>query len=172
MKTDEIAPMEAADTLRITTPSPREIVMTREFDAPRRLVFDAFTRPELLRLWLGRDGDEMTACEVDLREGGSYRYVFLLRVEEDGGERATFRETGTFREVVAPERVVSAERFDDYPDETVVATTFAERDERTTITSTQTYASGEVRDAVLAAGVESGVRESYAKLDALLRSLR
>lgn len=167
--------MNTPGALHVTTPSDREIVMTSTLDAPRRLVFDAFTKPELIRRWIGRPGDQMTVCEVDLRVGGVYRYEWRLRPEADneGGESAggeTFRETGTFHEVVPPERVVSSERFDDYPGETVLTTTFVERDSRTTVTAACVYASREVRDAILAGGVEAGAGESYARLAELLRS--
>lgn len=158
--------MSTSGSLRVTTPSATEIAMTRTFEAPRVLVFDAFTRPELLRRWIGRPGDVMTVCEVDLRAGGEYRYVFTLRTRE------TFRETGTFREVAPPERIVSTESFDDYPGETVVTTTFAEHDGRTTMTTRSAFASQAVRDAVIASGVESGAGESYDRLAELLRSLR
>jgi uncharacterized protein YndB with AHSA1/START domain len=168
--------MSTPEILQVTTPSATEIAMTRTFAAPRQLVFDAFTRPELLRRWLGRPGDEMTVCEVELRVGGTYRYEFELRADEPdaGGEKApgrTFRENGKFREVDPPQRLVSTERFDDYPGETVVSTTFAEQEGRTTITATSAYESQKVRDAVLASGVESGAGESYDRLAELLRSL-
>jgi len=115
--------MNGIETRQVTTPSATEIVMTRTFAAPRQLVFDAFTKPELIRRWLGRRGDEMIVCDVDLRVGGAYRYVWRLRANEHGrrGERGvvgTFRELGTFREVDPPERVVCTESFDDYPGET------------------------------------------------------
>ncbi len=155
--------------LQVTTPSATEIVMTRTFDAPRQLVFDAFTRPELIRRWIGRPGDEMTVCDVDLRVGGAYRYEFHLRVDEHG-RRDTFREIGTFLEIDPPERIVATESFDNYPGETMISTTFVEQDGRTTITATCVYESQEVRDAILASGVESGAGESYDRLAELLRS--
>jgi uncharacterized protein YndB with AHSA1/START domain len=161
--------MKGDDLLRVTTPSPREIVMTCTFDAPRTLVFGAFTRPDLLRRWLGRPGDEMTSCDVDLRAGGGYRYEFRLRPDASGAA-ATFREVGSFREVDPPRRIVATEAFDDFG-ETTVATTFHEEGGRTTISVTCTYATPEARDSVLASGVEDGARESYARLADLLRSL-
>jgi uncharacterized protein YndB with AHSA1/START domain len=165
-----MTPLDAVmNTLQVTTPSATEIVMTRTFDAPRQLVFDAFTRPELLRRWLGRQGDEMTVCDVDLRVGGAYRYVFHLRPDEQG-RRDTFRETGTFREIDPPQRVVCTESFDDYPGETVVSTIFVEQEGRTTTTATCMYESREVRDAIIASGVESGAGESYDRLAELLSS--
>jgi uncharacterized protein YndB with AHSA1/START domain len=137
--------------------------MTRTFDAPRRLVFDAYTRSELIRRWIGRPGDEMTVCDVDLRVGGAYRYVWQLRAEEQGrrGEMAmggTFREVGTFREIDPPERIVCTESFGDYPGEAVISTIFVEQEGRTTMITTCAYVSQEVRDAVIASGVESGRR--------------
>jgi uncharacterized protein YndB with AHSA1/START domain len=139
--------------------------MMREFAAPRQRLFDAFTRPELLRRWIGREGDKMTACEVDLRVGGTYRYEWRLR------DDTTFGETGTFRELVPPERIVAVETFGEYAGETLVSTTFAELVRGTTVTTTCVFVSQEIRDAVLASGVASGAGESYARLDVLLRML-
>ena len=158
--------MDASRTLHLTTPSATEIVMTRTFDAPRRLVFDAFTRPELLRRWIGRAGDEMTVCEVDLRVGGAYHYEWILK------EGDIFREMGTFRELDPPDRIVSSEAFDKYSGETVISTTFGEEDGRTTVNARCRYPSQEVRDEVIAGGVEKGAGESYDRLAELLRSLR
>jgi len=124
--------MKVAAKLEITTPSDREIAMTRTFDAPRRLVFDAFTKPELIRRWLGvRAGWTMPVCEVDLRVGGKYRYVWRGPKGNDMGMG------GVFREIVAPERVVATEKFDDswYPGEAVDTTAFVEQGGRTTVTS-------------------------------------
>jgi len=167
--------MNTTKTLQVTTPSPREIVMTRTFHARRQLGFDAFTKPELIRGWLGRRGDEMTVCDVDLRAGGAYRYVWHLRADEHGrrgetGMGATFREIGTFREIDPPERVICTESFDDYPGEAVISRTFVEQDGRTTVTATCLYESQKVCDAVIASGVERGARESYHRLAKLLRS--
>src|SRR5256885_8808689 len=94
-------------SLKITAQSDREIVMTRVFDAPRELVFDAYTKPELLKRWLGVfRGHTMPVCEVDLRVGGSYRWVWRLADGSDMGVR------GVYREVVRPERLVNTEKFD------------------------------------------------------------
>lgn len=149
--------------------------MMREFAAPRQRLFDAFTRPELLRRWIGREGDDMTVCEVDLRVGGTYRYEWRLRGEGPGssgkpGADTAFGETGTFGEIVAPERIVAAETFGDYAGETQVTTTFTELAGGTIVTTTCVFASREVRDAVLTSGVAAGAGESYARLDALLRA--
>src|SRR5262245_47174521 len=100
--------MHKAGTLKLTTPSDREIVMTREFQAPRHLVFDALTKPELLKQWFGVFGGwSLAVCEVDLRVGGSYRYQWR------GPEGVVMGMRGTFREVVPPERLVATEKFDE-----------------------------------------------------------
>ena len=158
--------MTSPAKLEITTPSELEIAMTRVFDAPRALVFDAFTMPELVQRWLlGPDGWTMPVCEIDLRVGGRYRYVW--RRERDGSEMTM---TGVYREVAPPERVVSTERFDDpwYEGEAVVTLFLAERDRTTTVTQTMLFESRETRDAVLASGMESGVEHSYERLDEVL----
>jgi uncharacterized protein YndB with AHSA1/START domain len=152
--------------LEITTPSDLEIAMTRAFDAPRSLVFDAFTMPELVQRWLlGPDGWTMPVCEIDLRVGGSYRYVW--RRERDGSEMTM---SGVYREVAPPERVVSTERFDDpwYEGESIVTLELVERDRKTTVTQSMLFASRETRDAVLESGMESGVERSYERLDEVL----
>src|ERR1700678_2882524 len=116
--------------LAIATPSDREIVMTRVVRAPRALVFDAFTKPELIKRWLlGPDGWSMPVCVVDLRVGGTIKYRW--RSDEDGRE---FGLEGAFREIVRPERLVHDELFDDVPEEgrAMVETTFVERDGVTT----------------------------------------
>jgi uncharacterized protein YndB with AHSA1/START domain len=115
--------MATISKLRIDTPGDREIVMTRVFDAPRQMLFDAFTKPELVPQWLtGRPDHEMPVCEIDLRPGGAYKYVWR---GPDGGEMTSF---GVFREVVAPERVVATERFEPswYQGENLNTTTFLE----------------------------------------------
>ncbi|HEU4365798.1 MAG TPA: SRPBCC family protein [Candidatus Krumholzibacteria bacterium] len=152
-------------TLKIATPTEREIVMTRIFDAPRRLVFDAHTRPELIKRWLfGPDGWSMTVCEVDLRVGGTYRYVWR---HTNGNEMGM---GGVFREVVAPERIVATEKFDEawYPGEAIDTTVFVEKDGKTTITLTVLYESKEARDMALASGMEQGMALGYDRLAAML----
>lgn len=154
--------------LQITTPSEREIAMTRVFDAPRSLVFDAWTKPELLRRWLGvRAGWTFAVCEVDLKVGGKYRWVWR---GPDGTEMGM---GGVFREIVRPERIVATERFDEpwYEGGDAVDTTvFVEKGGKTTVTTTVRYASKEVRDAVLKSPMAGGVAESYDKLDEVLAS--
>ena len=151
--------------LQVSIPSDREIAMTRVFDAPRNLVFDAWTKPELLKRWLGvRGGWTFAVCEVDLRVGGAYRFVWR------GPTGTQMGMGGIYREVVRPERLVATEQFDDpwYEGEALDTTTFVERAGKTTATTTVLYASREVRDAVLKSPMERGVAESYDKLAELL----
>ena len=157
--------MKNAATLQITTPSDRELAMIRSFDAPRGLVWDAWTKPELLKQWLGvRGGWTFAVCEVDLKVGGKYRYVWR------GPSGAEMGMGGVFREVAKPERLVATEKFDEswYEGDAMDTTTFVERGGKTTVTTTVRYVSKAVRDAVLKSPMESGVAESYNKLDEVL----
>ena len=153
-------------TLIVTTPSDREVVATRVFDAPRELVWKAYTEPEHLQQWmLGPAGWTMPVCEMDLRPGGAYRFVWR---KEDGTEMTI---TGTVREVEAPERMVSTEEWGgDWP-EALNTIDFAEDDGRTTLTTTIVYPSKEARDAALGTGMTDGMSASYDNLEALLRRL-
>jgi uncharacterized protein YndB with AHSA1/START domain len=147
----------------------REIAMTRVFDAPRHLVFDAWTKPELLKRWLlGPPGWSMVVCEIDLRVGGSYRYVWR---HERGGKDMGMG--GEYREAVPPERLVATERFDDpwYRGEAVGTMTFVEEGGRTTLTQTLLYETREARDGVLESGMERGVEASYDRLAEYLASV-
>ena len=154
--------------LEVTTPSDREIVMTRILNAPRNLVFDAFTKPELIRRWLlGPDGWSMPTCEVDFREGGSFRYVW--RNDDDGQQ---FGLHGVFREIRPVQRIVHAENFDEpwYPGDAIVTTDFTENDGATTVTMTILYETRDVRDMAIQSGMEKGVARSYERLADLLAS--
>jgi uncharacterized protein YndB with AHSA1/START domain len=156
--------------LKLTTRGEREIVMTREFNAPRRLLFDAFTKPELVRQWLlGPPGWSMPVCEIDLKVGGKYRYVW--RQDSDGTEMGM---GGVYREIVAPERLVSTEKFDEawYPGEAVGTIVLSENGGKTTVTQTILYESREARDAVLKSGMEQGLAASYERLAEMLASAR
>jgi len=160
--------MTKSGDLKLTTRGDREIVMTREFNAPRQLVFDAFTKPELIRRWLlGPDGWSMPICEVDLRVGGKYRYVWR---KDDGGQEMGMG--GVFREIDKPKRIVNTENFDEawYPGEAIDTTEFTEKGGKTTVTQTVLYISREARDGVLKSGMESGVRRSYDRLEEMLAS--
>jgi uncharacterized protein YndB with AHSA1/START domain len=159
--------MTNTGTLQVTTPSEREIAMTRAFDAPRSLVFDAWTKPELLERWLGvRNGWSMAICEVDLTVGGAYRFVWR------GPDGAEMGMGGVYREIVPPERLVATESFDDpwYAGEALDTTVLVEHDGMTTVTTTVLYASQEIRDAVIKSDMERGVAESYDVLADLLAS--
>lgn len=156
--------MKNTGALKVTTPSDREIVLTRVFDAPRRMVFDAFSKPELLKRWFGPRGWSLVVCEVDLRVGGGFRFVLRSPDGKEMGMR------GVYREIVPPERSVHMESFDDYPGESQVTTVFVEQGGKTTMTATIQYASQEVRDAVIASGMEHGAAESYDRLAELLVS--
>ncbi len=147
--------------LEIATPNDRDVVMTRAFDAPRALVFDYFTKPEYIRRWmLGPDGWSMPVCDVDLRPGGSLRYVWR-RTSGDG----EFGCSGIYREVVALERIVHVERFDGDPDDALVTTTFTESGASTVVTMTVRYASREKRDAMLEMGMAEGLGDSFDRLE-------
>ncbi len=155
------------NTLQVATSGDREIVMTRVFDAPRRLVFDALTQPELLKRWLlGPPGWSMAVCEVDLRVGGAYRYVWR---HVDGREMGM---GGVLREVVPPARLVATEKFDNpwYTGEALATQVLVEAGGRTTLTLTMSYESREVRDGVLKTPMEEGVGASYDRLEELLSS--
>jgi uncharacterized protein YndB with AHSA1/START domain len=158
--------MATPGNLKLTTRGDREIVIIRAFDAPRKLVFDAFTKPELVKQWLlGPDGWSMPVCEIDLKVGGKYRYAW--RRDKDGTEMGM---GGVYREIVAPERIVATEKFDQswYPGEAVGTSVLTEQGGKTTLTQTILYESREARDAVLKSGMEKGVVASYDRLAKLL----
>jgi uncharacterized protein YndB with AHSA1/START domain len=157
--------MNTAATLKITTPSDREIAMTRVFDAPRDLVFKAYTTPELVKRWLGVHGGwSLDVCEIDLRVGGSYRYLWR------GPNGAEMGMRGVYREIVVPERIVATEVFDQswYSGDAVDTMELVEQGGRTTLTLTVRYNSRETRDAVLKSPMESGVAAGFDKLAGLL----
>jgi uncharacterized protein YndB with AHSA1/START domain len=156
----------ARHQLELATPNDREIVMTRVFDAPVSLVFDAFTKPELIRRWLlGPEGWLMPVCEVDLRAGGTFHYLW-----RNESEQKEFGLHGSYREIVPGERIVHVENFDEpwYPDDSTVTTTFVERDGATTLTLTMRFVSREARDTALESGMERGVAASYDRLEQIL----
>jgi uncharacterized protein YndB with AHSA1/START domain len=149
------------------TPSDREVVITRVVDAPRHLVFDAWTDPRHVSQWLlGPEGWTMPVCEIDLRPGGSWRYVWR---KSDGTEMAM---SGAILEVVRPERMVTTERWGPEWPETTNTVVFTESGGRTTITHTILYPSREARDAALETGMKDGIEQSFARLDRLLRTMR
>jgi uncharacterized protein YndB with AHSA1/START domain len=154
--------------LRIETPSDREIRITRRFDAPARLVWDAYTRPELIKRWLGAmPGWTWAECEMDVRVGGRYRWAWR------GPEGAELALGGTYTEVVKPKRLVCTERYDQawYPGEALNSVDFNETEGRTTLVTTLRYESQAVRDIVLQSPATSGMEMGYGVLDELLASL-
>ena len=158
--------MKNSDSFHIAAHGDREIRVTRAFDAPRNLLFDAYTKPELIKQWLlGPDGWSMPVCEVDLRVGGKYRYVW--KHDASGKEMGM---GGVYREVVAPERFVVTEVFDEawYPGEAVDTISFTESNGKTTIMQTIVYISRETRDAVLKSPMKSGMTMSYNRLEEFL----
>ena len=160
--------MTHAGKLQVTTPSDREIALTRVFDAPRHLVFDAYTKPELVKRWLGVHGGwSWAVCEIDLRVGGAYRYVWR------GPDGAEMGMGGVFVEIVRPERIVTTEKFDQswYPGEAVDTVTLVEQGGRTTLTLTVRYESRAARDAVLKSPMEQGVAAGFDTLAQLLTTL-
>ncbi|WP_199732652.1 MULTISPECIES: SRPBCC domain-containing protein [Corallococcus] len=159
--------MKNTGNLKVSTPSDLELTMTRVFNAPRRLVFDAHTKPELLKRWLGvHRGWSLAVCDIDLRVGGAYRYVWRGPDRKDMGVR------GVFREIVAPERLVNTERFDDawYTGEALNTLLLTEEGGKTTLTSTMRFESKDARDEVLRSPMEQGVASGYDMLEQLLAS--
>jgi uncharacterized protein YndB with AHSA1/START domain len=154
-------------TLTVTTPTDREIVLTRVFDAPRRLVFDALTKPELLKRWFGARGWNLVGCEVDLRVGGTWRFV------SRGPNGAEMGQGGVYRVIRPADRLVYTELFDDqsYPGESVVTHELVEQQGKTTLTSTVRYASRAARDTVLRYPMARGVTQGYDRLAGVLTEL-
>jgi len=152
----------------VTTPSDQEIRMTRLFNAPRHLVFEAMTKPEHVVQWWGRlgDGYSVPVCEIDLRVGGRWRFVN----RHPRGEAAFH---GEYREIEPPSRVVFTEIFEEFPDTvSVVTAEFAEEGGKTRLTATVRYPSLEVRDMVLATGMATGAGISYDRLEDLVVALQ
>jgi uncharacterized protein YndB with AHSA1/START domain len=154
--------MKNKGTLSVSMPSDREIEMTRVFDAPRQLVYEAFSKPELLKRWFGPIGWSLVVCEVDHRVGGGFRFVLRGPNGREMGMR------GVYRELTPPERSVHMESFDDYPGESQVTSVFSETGGKTTLTVTVQYPSQEVRDLVAKSGMEHGAAESYDRLADML----
>ncbi len=151
----------------VTLPAGTQIMITRQFDAPRHLVYRAWTTPELIRRWWAGDRGQVTSAEVDLRPGGRWRYVMTA----NGGFEVAFH--GEYREIVPDERIVSTEVFEGMPDAAAVSTaTFAEQDGRTTLTILVEHTSQEHRDMHLNSGMEEGMNESLDYLEQVAASLR
>jgi uncharacterized protein YndB with AHSA1/START domain len=156
-------------TFDVTTPSDREIRITRRFDAPRHLVFESMTRPEHIARWWGRlnEGYSVPVCEVDLRPGGTWRFVNRT----PKGQLVAFN--GVYREIAPPERLVFTEIFEEFPDtESLVTAIFTEENGETRLAVTALYPSSDVRDIVIKSGMESGAAISYDRLEEVATELQ
>jgi uncharacterized protein YndB with AHSA1/START domain len=160
----------SSGTATVTLPTDREILITREFDAPKRLVYKAWTTPELVRRWWSGHQGEMTTCEMDLRVGGRWRYVMVA----EGGFEVAFH--GEYREIVPNERIVTTQVYElpGAPEDEGVLNivTFTETAGRTTLTLLVQATSREERDAVLDSGMEVGMQQQLDLLEQLAISLR
>ena len=155
-----------SETFKVTTTSDTEMCLTRLFDAPRALVFEAMTKPEHIARWWGRlgAGYSVPVCEVDLRVGGKWRFVN----RHPKGEVAFH---GEYREITPPDRLVYTELMEPYPDGSLVTTTFADEAGKTRVTVIASYPSKAIRDMVLSSGMERGAAASYDRLEDVAREL-
>jgi uncharacterized protein YndB with AHSA1/START domain len=159
--------MTSSGTAVVTLPTDTQILITRDFEAPKHLVFKAYTTPELIKRWWGGDRGEVTLAEVDLRVGGKWRYVMTA----NGGFEVGFH--GVYREIITNERIVSTEIFEGAPDaEAAVTHTFTEKEGRTTLTMLMQLPSREIRDTIINTGMEGGMQESMDHLERVALSLR
>jgi uncharacterized protein YndB with AHSA1/START domain len=150
----------------VTLPSDTQILITREFDAPRHLVYRAYTTPELIRRWWSGERGEVTSAEVDLRPGGTWRYVMIA----NGGFEVAFH--GEYQEIVPDERIVTTDVFEGMPDAAALTTTtFTANGGRTTLSMLVQHSSQEYRDAHINSGMEGGMQEAMDKLENVARSL-
>jgi uncharacterized protein YndB with AHSA1/START domain len=157
----------SSGTATVTLPTDEQILITREFDAPKHLVYRAWTTPELVKRWWTANRGEATIAEIDLRVGGTWRYVM---VTDDGFEVAFH---GEYREIVPNERIVSTEIYEAMPEgEAVDTVTFTEVDGRTTLTILVQHTSKEFRDAHIDSGMEAGMQDALDLLEQVAISLR
>jgi uncharacterized protein YndB with AHSA1/START domain len=157
--------MSSIRTAVVTLPSDTSLQITRDFDAPKHLVFKAWTTPELIARWWHANRGTVVSIDVDLQVGGSWRYVMTA----NGGLEVAFR--GVYREVVPNERLVHTEAFEAVPGEAVVTTTFTEQDGRTTVTSLVEHANQAERDGHLNSGMEDGMQDALDMLEGVAQSL-
>jgi uncharacterized protein YndB with AHSA1/START domain len=151
----------------VTLPADEQILITREFDAPKHLVYKAWTTPELVKRWWAGHRGEMTIAEIDLRVGGTWRYVMVA----NGGHEVAFH--GKYREIVPDERIVTTEVYEGMPDgEALNTVTFTEADGRTTLALLVDAASKEDRDTIINSGMEAGMQEHMDLLEQVAISLR
>jgi len=157
----------SSGTAVVTLPTDTQILITREFNAPRRLVYKAWTTPELIKRWWSGNQGETTLAEVDLRVGGMWRYVMVA----EGGFEVAFH--GEYREIVPNERLECTEVYEGMPEGEALNThTFTEKDGRTTLTVLVQHSSQEHRDAHINSGMEGGMQEAYDRLEQVAVSLR
>ena len=157
----------SSGTATVTLPAEEQILITREFDAPKHLVYEAFTTPELVKRWWHANRGEMTVAEIDLRVGGKWRYVMVA----DGGLEVGFH--GEYREIVPNERVVSTEVYEGMPEgEALNTITFTEVDGRTTLTILVQHTSKDHRNAHIDSGMEAGLQDALDLLEQVAVSLR
>jgi uncharacterized protein YndB with AHSA1/START domain len=154
--------MKNTRTLKVTTPTDREILLTRVFNAPRSVVFDALTQPELLKRWFGPRGWTLTTSEVDLKVGGKWRSIMRGPDGRDMGM------SGVYQQIMRPEGFISTESFDDFPGESLNTIKLFEENGKTTLTCSILYPSKEVRDMVIQSGMEHGAAETYDRLAEIL----
>jgi uncharacterized protein YndB with AHSA1/START domain len=163
-------PMTSSGTAQVTLPADDQILITREFDAPKHLVFKAWTTPELVKQWWHANRGEVTIAEIDLRVGGTWRYVG----HSPDGQEVAFH--GEYREIVPNERIVSTEAYEGVPDPDANATlntmTLTEADGRTTLTILVEAPSKEIRDAIVDSGMEAGMQDALDLLEQVAASLR
>jgi uncharacterized protein YndB with AHSA1/START domain len=159
--------MVSSGTAVLTLPAETQILITREFDAPRHLVYKAYTTPELIKRWWSGDRGAVTIADVDLRVGGKWRYVMTA----NAGFEVAFH--GVYREIAPNERIVNTEVYEAIPDgEALVTATFTESGGRTMLTVLMELASKEERDMVIKSGMEGGLQEAYDHLEKVAVSLR
>jgi uncharacterized protein YndB with AHSA1/START domain len=159
--------MTSSGTATVTLPGDDQILITREFDAPKDLVYKAYTTPDLVRRWWSGERGEMTLCEIDLRVGGMWRYVMIAT----GGHEVAFH--GEYRDIVPNERIVTTEVYEGMPDaEAVDYVTFDEVDGRTTLSVLVQHTSKDDRDAHINSGMEVGMQEAMDRLEQVAVSLR
>ena len=157
----------SSGTATVTLPTDEQILITREFDAPKHLVYEAWTTPELVKRWWHANRGEATIAEIDLRVGGTWRYVMVT----DDGQEVGFH--GEYREIVPNERIVSTEVYEGMPDaEAVNTVTFDEVDSRTILTVLVQHTSKEHRDAHIDSGMEAGLQDALDLLEEVAVSLR
>ena len=162
-----MAELTASGAAKVTLPTDEQILITREFDAPKHLVYKAWTTPELVKRWWSANRGEVTVAEIDLRVGGTWRYVM---VTDEGGFEVGFH--GEYREIVPNERIVSTEIFEGMPDAEAVDTlTLTEKNGRTTLTILVQHSSKEHRDAHIESGMEAGLQDALDLLEQVAVSL-